>query len=108
MSKDFNEDVMAGIAVAVLTPILLAVVYILNGWVIFNYWGWFVLPVFETLPVITLAQAVGLSLVSSLFKTGTYGLAKDENVSKWSKFGMMLFAPVYMVILGWVVHSLIY
>jgi len=74
------------------------------GLVLFKFWGWFVLPVFTTLPVITFAQAIGLMFVIGLF-TGTSEIIKKEYKEEWSVW-IGLAYPWLTLIFGWIGYNL--
>lgn len=44
---------------------------LVHGWALAKMWGWFVVPVFTSLPAITTLQAVGVQMVVSVFFTAT-------------------------------------
>jgi hypothetical protein len=48
------------------------------GLVLFKFWGWFVLPVFVTLPILTFVQALGLMLVIGMFKNHKINSIKKQ------------------------------
>ena len=104
MSKDTSGLEAIG---ALLLLLFIPVIYVLNGWVIQNYWNWFVLPVFETLPILTLGQSVGLSLVVSMFKADISNVTKKDSEAL-ERLTTMLLAPPLMVLFGWIVYSFIY
>ncbi|HII95297.1 MAG TPA: hypothetical protein HA367_06150 [Candidatus Methanofastidiosum sp.] len=75
------------------------------GLVLFKFWGWFVLPVFENLPVLTFYQAIGLMLVIGLFHSHyitpkEYDM-KNEMVSR-------LLHPWVALFVGWFINALIF
>lgn len=76
---NFFSNLLAFITLIALSGIVLLYFYFSYGFLILNFWDWFVLPVFPSLPTITLAQAIGLSLVISLFKGSSKGLKKEFN-----------------------------
>lgn len=43
-----------------------------HGWALAKLWGWFIVKTFLSLPAITTFQAVGISLVVSVFFSGIY------------------------------------
>lgn len=43
-----------------------------HGWALAKLWGWFIVKTFPSLPAITTFQAVGISLVVSVFFSGIY------------------------------------
>ncbi len=53
---------------------------LVHGWALAKLWGWFVVKTFPTLPVLTVLQAIGISLVVSVFFSSTHmALASIKN-----------------------------
>lgn len=78
------------------------------GLVLYKFWGWFVLPVFATLPTLTFVQALGLMFVVGLFKNTYVGNnIKDEYVKdKHSATWMLLLAPWVTLFFGWLAYTI--
>ena len=72
----------------------------------FEYWEWFVRPVFEVLPAITIAQAVGLSLFIGLFRADV-STKKNDDTEPWVRFVMLFATPLSMLFFGWIVNYFI-
>jgi len=80
---------------------------ILRGLVIMKLWVWFIVTTFS-ITVITLVQAIGLSLVIGLL-TGELKPDEDTNNDDWFSKVILRFVfliIVYVVVLfeGWIVH----
>jgi len=75
------------------------------GWVLFKFWGWFVLPVFVTLPALTFVQALGLMFVIGLFKNHKMVSikAKYKDTSNWWVYWAM---PWFTLLFGWLAYAL--
>jgi hypothetical protein len=74
------------------------------GWVLFKFWGWFVLPVFVAVPALTFIQALGLMFVIGLFKNHTPSTIKKQyrDDNSW-----LLFAtPWFTLFFGWLAYVL--
>ena len=80
----------------ILGMIILMGLYI--GWVATYLWSWFVLPVFEFMPHLTVFEAWGVVLVVSLF-TGGYSKNADTKST-----GMMLFGPILLLGTGYLIQ----
>lgn len=82
---------------------------ILNGYVLSVLWGWFMVPIFH-LPSLSLAQAIGVSIVVGMLtrKTAANG-NKDEDMKKLFKELVIesLLYPVLVLAIGAVVHQFI-
>lgn len=78
------------------------------GLVLYKFWGWFVLPVFTTLPALTFEQALGLMFVVGLFKSHFAGEnIKDEyKKDKYNQPLVALLLPWMTLIFGWLAWSI--
>lgn len=84
---------------------------IMNGWALSTVWNWFIPPIFH-LTTLTLAQAIGVSTVFTLF-TGTKTSTSNTS-SKDKSFGEVvleslitaILAPVFTVIFAWIILQL--
>lgn len=65
------------------------------GFVLYKLYGWFLMPVFTTLPVITFTQAVGIMLFLRLFKSTDSKEKKigDQKIKSETNWGLALSAP---------------
>jgi len=88
--------------------IFIGVFFIYNtllwGWVLYNFWNWFVLPVFTTLPEVTFIQALGLMFVIGLFKSGSLEKPKEENLNYSTAF--LFLSPWITFVFGWLAYSI--
>lgn len=75
------------------------------GFITKQYWQWFILPVFTTLPQITFYQAIGLSLFIGLFKTLSYENVGKEITNKMYMYA--IFTPLLILFCGWIVSLII-
>jgi len=101
----FSLFVLAGI-ILLCGPLIVAFFVLISAyyaWVLTYLWAWFVVPLFG-LPVLTLAQAFGLSLVIHYFHPTT---DFRELTSKESKqLCLHYFAkPAVVLLFGWVVKT---
>lgn len=101
---------MEAILGIILFVILMGVFFIYNaaswGLVLFKFWGWFILPIFVGLPVISFAQAVGLMFFISLFKNIAVDSVKDEYKDNTKGAIMILIAPWVTLFFGWLAYSI--
>lgn len=80
------------------------------GYVLFNYWYWFILPAFPMLPIITFYQAVGLMFFIGLFNIRNSTLLtslqskKDKNTEVVGAF----LAPWLSLLIGWTIKVLFF
>lgn len=77
------------------------------GWVMYKFWYWFVLPVFTTLPELTIIQCVGLMMFISLFKSYPAQIIKTEYVNEVGSKLLSIIAPPLILLVGWLVKIII-
>ena len=77
------------------------------GYIFYSFWGWFVLPVFTTLPVVNIYQAIGLVMFLDLFKNMNMPVMKEEYRDSTTQSVMTIIAPFVVFIVGWLVHYFI-
>lgn len=102
MSKAFVQLVVA-LSFAFLSAVL-------DGWVLTNLWGWFVMPLFA-LPALGIAQAVGLSVVVPAL-CGVSHLSASKALRQPDKgwegmaesIAISLLTPLFILATGWVAH----
>lgn len=95
-------EVFALIGILVLIPILIIYSGFSWGLVVFNFYNWFILPIFPELPVITLIQAVGLMFFIGLFnKTDSKNDIKDDYTTKYSGLIKSIISPWLSLLLGY-------
>lgn len=98
------EALLAICVILGLIAIMLAYSAFAWGCVTFQFYYWFVLPVFTNLPMITLGQAIGLSLFISLFKNHGSSNPVDEKF-EWSKTLLALLTPWLVLIIGYFIKQ---
>lgn len=77
---------------------------ILKGYILSRFWFWFVLPIFDVIPL-SIVTAVGLSMTVSLF---TFSLPKKNKYDEESPFWLhehIIHTLLYLLVwfMGWVV-----
>jgi hypothetical protein len=85
--------------------VLLMVLYgsLVGGLLIFNFYNWFLLPVFPSLPEITYTMAIGLGFFK--MSVSRYETKKDERKTDW---GFVFIMPWVVMLFGWVAYAIIY
>lgn len=73
------------------------------GVVLTVFWKWFILPVFPTLPTITLAQAIGLMMVVNLFDKNVPQVLPVELEDTEKKNVFDIVNPWVVLLVGWIV-----
>ena len=105
-------SIIAGLIVVIIFLVVVGAIFVYDtlcwGLVLFKFWGWFVLPVFVALPVLTFVQALGLMFVIGLFKSNFNGEnIKDEY--KKNKYGSslaILLMPWVALFFGWLAYAI--
>lgn len=91
------------------TLILLALLYGVFAWgyILWKFWYWFLLPVFPTMPNVTVIECVGLMLIITLFKTHSVQAIKKEYQDEKLSNAVSFLAPIIVFLVGWIVHTFI-
>lgn len=89
--------------------------YAFNGWVLSELWKWFIIPVFKAAPTLTVAQAIGVTLVVCLLtqRLTTHEVLEEmRDEFSWESFQRRLFnnfyAPFAILFMAWVFHDFIF
>lgn len=76
------------------------------GYVCFQFWHWFILPIFPALPNITFYQSVGLMFFISLFNianTNSFNYNKTTEQRNGELVGNLV-APWITLFIGWLIR----
>ena len=83
----------------------LALAIVVRGWVLSVMWGWFIAPL--GVPEITIASAIGISLVVALLtnKTDNSGPTEKRSVQQYIEVVVThaFLAPLMTLLFGWLV-----
>jgi hypothetical protein len=79
---------------------LIAVISLLNAFVLIKMWSWFIVPLFH-LPTLNVPFAIGLALTIGLFKNGS---ATKEGKAYWF---LIFIGPFITLFFGWIIHMFI-
>ena len=78
------------------------------GFVSHIAYGWFILPVFPTLPHFTVLQFVGFALfLSTIFRSSGSNI-KDEYVDKSKFWQTIILAPWLALAMSWLLHLIFF
>ena len=80
---------------------------IFNGWVLSVIWNWFIPTTFDGAPVLTVGQALGVSLVvSSMVSVARKGSRDDKSLGYHVLFGLAfgIVRGLIFLLLGFVYH----
>jgi len=101
MSK--SEDNAITCLAWIITFVIAIVMTIIQGWVLTVLWGWFIVPIFHV-PELTIAVAIGISIIISLFRNIT---PTPKNQTLEEKIGMavgIILSPFLALLFGYIVH----
>lgn len=91
------------VLLAIMTIIILPLVA-LRGYVVSKLWAWFIVPIFG-LPTLSVAQAVGVSLVVTYFTYHqTPDLKSKDKKEKIEAAVVSLSQPLLTLLMGYIVH----
>ena len=74
------------------------------GLVMYKFWGWFLLPIFPMLPVITFVQAIGLMFFAGLLKYHNVTAIKKEYKDYGMEITVALILLWVTLIFGWLAY----
>lgn len=99
-----------GIIVVFIIIFAVALLYGAVSWglVMYKFWGWFLLPVFPSLPSLTFAQAMGLAVFIGLFHTVQTQVIKKEYKDELQGLLLPIVAPWVTLFFGWIIWLVIY
>lgn len=102
------EVVIGLIFAAIVIGIVFIYSTLLSGLILYKFWGWFILPVFTTLPALTFVQAIGIMFVIGLFKSNFSGEnIKDEyKKNTWEKSLTTFLSPWFVLFFGWLAWTI--
>jgi hypothetical protein len=103
MSSENEKGLIACIGI-LFGIILIPLLAIYHGWILTILWGWFVVPTFH-LPELSIAVAIGLSLIVGMFKS--YSVGDNKNLTTEDKLVgavVTLVGPLLTLLFGYIVH----
>lgn len=100
--------------IGALVVLVLSITYgiLMNSILLFHFYKWFALPVFNWLTPVTFVQAVGLSILLSVFRKSSTvssynfsykGVEVDKNPILW----ISIVGPWIIFLIGYIIHLLI-
>jgi len=110
-SKDsINGEVMVLLGCAwafLMTPLLIVFNILVNGFVFLTLWNWFIIPLFESAPELTMPYAIGLGMIVN-YLTYHY-VSTEENavhsILDW--LGRIIIRAGTTLLIGWVAAQFI-
>ena len=102
---DFDKTMFGCIGGLLALVALVVVGSLMNGWALSTLWGWFIVPLFGV-PSLTIAQAIGVAITVSTFKT-TSIKSPDKDEDSFTLFAksflLVITTPLMSVGLGRIV-----
>jgi hypothetical protein len=96
------DNTIENLVVGVLGFLLIASAILLNGAVLSQLWGWFIVPL--GVPVVGIVQASGLVLAARLVVFQDCANDKDEDHPRISWFVKTFVTPLAFLFAGWLIH----
>lgn len=96
---DREIEIVEWVVKFVLGFIGVVVSHLLRGWVVVQYWAWFIQPTFG-LPPLTVPVGLGISTLLG-YVTMQWGLAKDKDYSTSAALTGSIVAALFILGFGW-------
>ena len=98
---------LACLGVVFISVVAIVVGSILNGYVLAQLWGWFVVPTFGS-PALGIVPAMGISLIASMLThrpSQTSDKKKDWSDILGELFASAIFSPLVVLFFGYIINS---
>ena len=96
------------LGVITLLPLLLIYGTFTKAFLYLKFYGWFILPLFTTLPVFTFWEWLAISLFISLFSAGQIGTSiKKEYTDQTTVWFKIIAGPWLILLVGWLFHLIL-
>tara|TARA_Y100000034_G_scaffold48390_1_gene59756 strand:+ start:7165 stop:7476 length:312 start_codon:yes stop_codon:yes gene_type:complete len=82
---------------------------IIHGWVLTYLWAWFVVPIFSV-PELTIAQAMGLSLIIGMWTYNPQATQQQEDEDKYkalARFVAICLRPFIVLFIGYIIKQFV-
>lgn len=105
--KSDDKDIAIGCVSVLLMVVMIIPFWLWQGYVLHKCWAWLVLPTFEGLPEITVAQAMGLAVIIGLFKSTKTETREDNRPTKdptilaFEGIGIAFLGPLFSLGVAW-------
>ena len=77
----------------------------ISGYTFMRLWEWFILPVFEQAPSLTLSHAVGILLSIRYL---TYSARESKHITNYQIILNLLMYPLVVLGMGYLIHTIMY
>ena len=100
-------EAIAGFWVTVIGSVLgcsfIALMMLVNAFVLIRLWAWFIPAIFPSAPLLTYPTAMGITLIAGVLK-GRVTTKEDKN---WKEIGLAFLLPFLSLGIGFIVKSFI-
>ena len=100
------EALIALIGIVVVMGLVILYDTFSYGFLLYKYWGWFILTAFPTVPHITFYQCVGIYLVINLFKNHDISdkSINGTKIKTEANWGVVILIPWFSLLIGYFIH----
>ena len=77
------------------------------GFILYKYYHWFAMPISPNIPNISFYQAIGLSLIISLFKNNIFVIPNKEYRDDSFMIFIIVISPIIALFIGFLINSYI-
>ncbi len=89
--------------------LMIAVGVLLNGLALSLLWSWFIVPLFPSMPVLTVGQSIGVAMVVGFLTYQYVDAEPSKDSKKWlNAILTIIVRPILSIVLGFIVHSFIF
>jgi len=81
----------------------IALMMLINAFVLIRLWAWFIPAIFPNAPLLTYPTAMGITLITGMLKGKT---EIKDNVG-WKRLGLAIILPFFTLGIGYIVKSFI-
>jgi len=100
--KQFANDFVTALGVGLSWTLLLAISFLLEGFVLLCLWAWYLVPL--GVPQINLFHAIGLAITVSLLTYHYYDFQKSEKAGIIQPINYLIVRPLVTLLIGWLLH----
>jgi len=106
--KPSEQEVKADFTPNILIIALLPIALTFQGYILATTWKWFVRPLWDVAPVLTVPISIGLLTVQWAWKGQSLRDEKLDKAKNWDAFGLMFsnsfYHPAITLLIAWIVH----
>ena len=106
-----NDDVVTWFGCLGIILFAIASVFfgaVASGWVLSIVWAWFVMPLFPLVPILTIPQAIGFSLVTGMLAGSSSQTDNKERTTGEAIVHLLAIAfgrPIMILVIAYIIKS---